>query len=295
MSNACQSPPSTKPQRLALLGICVGALLATSGILQPTAELNPSWAASINGEPLLLAEFADVLGTIEAEQAEPSAPLQQQTILDQLINERLMIQQGINSGLVDSDSLVRSTLVKAVIDRVTAQANAEGYSDEQLLDFYQTNIRYFTPPSSLHLQQLSYFGEDAEQQAHSAWRRLEDGEDFSAVKQTSAVPIVKLPNQPLPMRALRAYLGKSLMAEALSLETGAYSRPLASSGGWYILQLQARQNASAPPLSQVRKQVANEYRRREAEQALVAYIRQLREDAEISQRPLADIFSSRST
>ena len=71
----------------------------------------------------------------------------------------------------------------------------------------------------------------------------------------------------------------------INLEPGQVTEPIRSSSGYHILQLVDRAPAPAPPFEQIRDQVLEAYRRRAADDALRAYLDDLRSRAHIEIAP----------
>jgi parvulin-like peptidyl-prolyl isomerase len=83
----------------------------------------------------------------------------------------------------------------------------------------------------------------------------------------------------LPAAKLREYLGPTATRTALELEAGAVSEPVRSGAGFHVLQVVAREERHLPPLAEIEEQVRAEWRRRGGDEALRAYLRELRERA----------------
>src|SRR6185295_10882002 len=97
--------------------------------------------------------------------------------------------------------------------------------------------------------------------------------------------IAPLPDTLLPVSKLADYLGATALRTVLALEPGGVSDPVRSNTGYHVLQLLERQSDVAPPLEEIKPQVIAEFRRRAADQALRAYLDDLRSRAEVVVSP----------
>ena len=238
--------------------------------------------ASVNGEPISRADLERAVEALAQDRREALGPGERAHVLDRMIEEELLVQRGVEIGLLRSDRAVRAALVASMIDSLVAQAASAEPDESELREFYARDAAYFARPARLELRQIFFRASpDALERAERAWRRLEAGEDFEAVREDGDPDLSGLPRTPLPEAKLRDYLGPTLAAAAAGLAPGTHSPPLASSAGVHLLELVSAEPGEAPPFEQVRDQVASEFRRRAGERALRDYLDALRSDAEI--------------
>ena len=122
--------------------------------------------------------------------------------------------------------------------------------------------------------------------ARQALERLRAGGDFTAVRgELADGEVAPLPDVPLPSAKLMDYLGPTAARIALSLAVGEVSDPVRSSAGYHVLQVVDRQPDEAPPLAKIEPQVVSEFRRQAGEQALRAYLDDLRARARVEVSP----------
>jgi len=274
---------------LLALGACAGVGLAALGVIGGRAalEADPAAIARVNGVAIGAEEFEQAVARLAADKRDPLDQAERAHVLDRMIEEELLVQRGVELGLLQSDRAVRAALVSALIDSVVADASAAQPGEAELREFYARNSDYFARPARLRVQQIFFrAGPEALERAEAARARLAAGEDFAAVRQSSGDPDLSgLPDAPLPAGKLRDYLGPSLASAAAELEPGATSRPLTSAEGVHLLRLVAAEDAVAPAFESVREQVAAELRRREGDRALREYLDELRAAAEIALAP----------
>jgi parvulin-like peptidyl-prolyl isomerase len=252
-------------------------------------EPDPAVVARVNGSAIGAREFEQAVERLALDTREVPGEADRAHVLERMIEEELLVQRGVELGLLHSDRAVRAALVSALIDAVVAEAASAEPDESQLREFYARNGGYFARPARLHVRQVFFrSGPDALERAESARARLEAGEPFAAVRDSGGDPDLSgLPDAPLPPAKLRDYLGPTLASAAEGLVPGRWSRPLTSPAGVHLLGLVASEPAAAPPFQSVRAQVAAELRRREGDRALREYLDALRAGAEIALGPAA--------
>ena len=287
---------SLRPLVWLALGCAVGLGVAGWGLLSARSDegLPPDALASVNGVPIYSDELETLLAGMAREgRAEPDAKARRH-VLRRLVDEELLVQRGLELGLVASDRRVRSALVDAVVRSVVVEAEDREPAPEELRAFYAEEQAFFARPERLHLRQLfvrqpsGQAGSTSPARAAQASQRLRAGKSLLTVRaELGDTPVAPLPDGPLPLRSLRAYLGPAALEAARALEPGEVSDPVASPAGLHVLQLVAREPAGTPPLAAIEEQVRAEWRRRLGEAALRDYLEGLRERAELHFAPEA--------
>ena len=213
-------------------------------------------------------------------------------MLDRMIDEELLVERGIELGLVRQDARVRRDLTAAVIDAVVTGHDDRTPSDAELAAFYEREREFFARPGRLRVRQVwcrAATGSDevaAETRARAAAARLRAGDDISAVR--GAVGDAELAPPPdvlLPPAKLLDYLGPTALRTALELEAGAVSDPVRSATGFHVLQVVEREDAWVPAREEIADDLLAEYRRRSSERSLRVYLDRLRARAEIEVAP----------
>ena len=278
-------------QRWLALGAAAGLAAAAAGLLRPAhpgPALPDGAVATVNGTPVRAAEYERAVGALAADRRTPLGDVERRFVLDRLVDEELLVQRALELGLVRSDARVRSDLVAALVDSVTADASQREPDAAELRAFYDANRDWFAQPGRLRVRQLAVAGapsrDDAAAlvRAQDAARRLRAGEPFADVARALGDPIVApVPDDLLPPAKLTQYLGASAAAAASALAPGAVSEPLRAAGGWSVLVLAEREPESTPPFEAVAEQVRAELRRRSGDLELRRYIEELRRRAEI--------------
>ncbi len=268
-------------------GVCLGLLLALGaalfegGIDLPTDNV----AARVNGSVISQDEYQRAVEAVAGDKRNPITDEIRADILERLIEEELLVQRGLDIGLLESDRDVRKSIVNAMLAYVVASHSGHVPTDDEITAFYDQNKAYFAVTERVHVKRIYVSGADASfasKRLQQIRQKLGAGNPFDEVAENFTDQIIPtLPDGPLPAKKLRDYLGPTLTEAALSLDAGAISDPLRSGSGFHILYAVSVQKGAAPPLDSVRNQVVTEYKRRTDEAALRDYLNWLKSEAEI--------------
>lgn len=267
------------------MGAAVGILLAAAGALVPiTSDFSGSVRARVNGKVITSQEVDFALKRLAADT--PVTPAERLQALRHLIDQELLVQRGVEIGLLDSDRTVRKALAMAMIDAIVTDVLAKEPAEEELRAFYAAHTAVFTAPARVHVQHI-YCGGDggltkAQAQAEQASAALTRGMSFTEARERygdeDSVPV---PDTFLPPQALQSHLGPTLTSAALAMKAGDISPPLQSPSGYHILRLVERQPEQVQPYEAVRREVQAEYVRRRRDDALQHYLEGLRQQATV--------------
>lgn len=283
---------------LLALGALVGLALATWSLLSggndDDAPVPEGAVAVVNGAPIRLEDYRRLLDGLERDLREPIDEARRRHVLDRMIEEELLVQKAIALGLARLDRRVRGELTSSVIQSVVAAAEDREPEEDELRRFYDENRAFFSLPPRLRVRQVflklpsraSASDPDAEARirarAQEAHDLLAAGQPFEVVRAGFGDEEVSpVPDALLPPAKLREYVGPSALAAALELEQGGISDPVRSGVGLHVIQLVEREPERIPPFEAVIPQVAAEWRRRAGDEALRAYLEELREDADV--------------
>jgi parvulin-like peptidyl-prolyl isomerase len=243
----------------------------------PVVGLPPGAAAVVNGHGIAAADLEQAVAALDADRRTPVDDAERRRLLDRLIDEELLLQHAIDLDLVRRDPRIRGQLVGGVIEAVVAESEATEPTEAELRAFYEANHGYFVQPGRLRVRRHRIAGTDAEARARAegVTQALRAGQAPAPADET-AVPV---PDALLPLAKLQQYLGPTLTAAAVRLETGVASQPIAQSGAWHVLEVIEREPDVTPPFADVRSAVREEARRRQGEEALRRYLDDLRRRA----------------
>lgn len=278
-------PTAKRANWLLALGALCGFVLAATGLLESGPPAAIDAVATVNEDMISKEDYLNYLSLLARDKRNPLSEEDRRHVLNRMIEEKLIIERGLDIGLAKSDPNIRKVITNAMIQTITADASTQQADDETLRAFYQKNQQYFSRPARLQLQRIIFRDADkaaALTQAEQAYQQLASGEDFYTVKQQLGSPeVLIIPNSQLPPNKLRQYIGPLLTEAALTMTAGTISQAIDDGSGYTLLYVIANDEAQPQPFEAVEQLVANEYRRRAGDEILREYMQGLREQADV--------------
>ncbi len=282
------SPTAT---RWLALGAALGLAAAAWGLLQPHAEgggLPSDAVASVNGTAIRAADYERAVSALSQDRREPLDLDDRRFVLDRLVDEELLVQRGVELGLLRHDRKVRGDLVAAMIEAVVTEAQHTAPTPDDVRRFYDENRDYFVRPGRLRALQLWVgAGEtrsepEARARAERAAERLRAGETFASVSSALGdVALAPLPDALLPATKLREYLSPAAVTALQAMQVGGVSDAIPASGGYRVLVLVDREDDQSPGFEELESQIRSELLRRSGDRALRSYLDELRGRADV--------------
>ena len=257
------------------LGAFAGLVMAAWGMLRQAdsaTELPPSAIASVNGT-LISRELFDRTRERLGTQAQDDAAAAQ--LLEQLIDDELLVQRGVELGMTETDSAVRTAIINSLVASVTAEADAANPTDEELGAYLEAHAERFSYTSRLYVEAWETDREELAQAFVTALRAGEPLPDADAIR---AMP--DLPAGLLATDMLSNYLGPAITAAAAEMPEGS-SAVFARRGRWLVIRIVAKERQAVDDLDSIRGRVATDYRRQRAADLLESYLDNLRQRADI--------------
>ena len=114
-------------QRLLLLAAFLGLLIAlASSQTSDRNRLSEAGAiARVNDQHIDRTEYASAYQALLADKSKAPTAADKQLVLDRLIEEELLVQRGLEIGLLEGDAQVRKAVAMAVIEFVLAQNGSD--------------------------------------------------------------------------------------------------------------------------------------------------------------------------
>lgn len=286
-------------ERLLLAAAFLGLLIAlASSQTNDRNQLSKAGAiARINDRHIDRTEFAGAYQALLADKTKAPTAADKKLVLDRLIEEELLVQRGLEIGLLEGDAQVRKAMAMAVIEFVLAQNGSDALDDANLRRFYRENVNLFTPAGRLQVAQIfvpyapqNTLEADADNTNDAVMRRLDtiraalrDGQAFNVVAAQYGTEILPpLPRLMLTPTKLTDYLGPDLTEAAMRLPQGAISDALPGATGWHFLQIIRNRPGQPPAFNAIRPQLVDAMRRERDDEALGDYLDWLRKRADIS-------------
>jgi len=266
-----------------LLGIGAAAGLAFASarlVWRPAgaAGMPPGAVAMVNGEPIARADFERAVEGVASDRRAGLAAGDRERVLQRLVDEELLLQRAMALELPRRDPRIRGQLVSTVIDTALTGDGDRDPSDETLRRFYDEHREYFARPGRVRVVHRGVPGTGAASRERAA--ALADALRAGGIPEPSP-DVVTVPDTLLPMSKLEQYLGPSLLRTVLGLPVGGVTQPIALQGAYHVIRLAEREQEEIPPYDEVRALVRTEFVRRRGEDALRAYLDELRAGAEI--------------
>ena len=277
--------------RTLVAGALLGLAFAAWGLLQADATRGPlpeGVVARVNGSLLRRAEYERLLTGLEDDLRQPPSDALRHRVLDRMIDEELLVQRGLELGLVESDRRIRGEITSAMIRSIVGLSEERLPTEDELHAFYRKEAAFFTRPGRFQVQQVFFRVRSAADEAKVARRaagareRLLAGETIEAVRnQLGEEEVSPLPNVLLPPAKLREYVGPTALRAVMALEPGEVSEPIRSGIGYHVFVLVDREEERVPPYEEVAEQVRREWVRRAGDRAHRDYLDDLRERADL--------------
>ena len=295
-SAAARRSRTMRPGRLILgVGAVIGILLAAAGALAPTVNnFADNVVARVNGKSVTTHDLALALERLAGNGRVSPSPKERQEALQFLIDQELLVQRGVEVGLLESDRTVRKAIAAAMIDAIVARVLGEKPTEDELRAFYISHQAVFTVPARVHAQSITFSGDGdltrAQAQAEKAYAAIAQGMSFANARERYGDKDgVTVPDALVPVQVLYRHFGPGLTNAALDISAGEVSRPLPSPSGYHLLRMVEFQPEQVQPYETVRQEVKAEYFRRERDDALQHSLEQWRQRATILLSPNAPV------
>jgi len=278
-------PSNHQPYAMAIsraLLACGGLALALFGDLWPDSQLDNSDQSSpvavVNQRPIAFSD-ADIssqrLWQLDFHQLSTE---QQQSVIQVLIDEELLLQRAESLELVSTDPRLRKAAVAAAIDLVVTDYLAQPYTEQELQQFYLDQRGVFETSEKLAVDALLISNSVTMERIESL---LTSGHSLNEIAQRVDSQYF-LPRSLIPAHRLQSQLGATAAAMVLELPPGEISAPLPRPEGLVIFQVTQKQPSQLLDYRSIRDSVVSEYQRRGREQALQRKLAQLWQNADIS-------------
>ncbi len=138
------TPPTDRARRRALvllaLGSTLGVLLGIASARRdqrtlPSDTLPNDAIALVNGKLIREDEFANAVALLAGDKRDAISEVDRAHVLQRLIEEELLVQQGIARGFVASERSVRQAIATAMLDAIVAESASEQSADAALRDY----------------------------------------------------------------------------------------------------------------------------------------------------------------
>ncbi len=122
----------------AAAGIFAGAVAARLEVSEGAAQLPADAIVLVNDRPILRDELARAVEMLRADRREPPDERDRAATLGRLVDEELLAQHAIASGLLARDRTVRDVVLRAMVDSAVADASSRAPTDAELVALFET-------------------------------------------------------------------------------------------------------------------------------------------------------------
>ena len=270
----------TKHQSILGIGLIIGVLLASFAIVERNNITDQNWAAKIEDQLIPYERYQMQLEGLAKDKRSPLTNRDKEYVLERMIEEELLIKRAIDLGMLENNPMARGTIVQQMIKNIVTEGSRTEPQENELIEFFQENIGFFTKANRLRVRQIYFskddFGDEVVEKAKDAFIRLNKGENFEKVALSGSKSALKIPDTLMNLSKVREYIGPSLMREAQLLKPGYSSAPNKVSGGYKIIYLVDREDATQPEYSNIRSTVLSEFLKRRDDQSLRKYLDNLK-------------------
>ena len=270
----------TKHQSILGIGLIIGILLAALAIVEKNNITDQNWAAKIEDQLIPYERYRMQLEGLAKDKRSPLTNRDKEYVLERMIEEELLIKRAIDLGMLENNPMARGTIVQQMIKNIVTEGSRTEPQENELIEFFQENIGFFTKANRLRVRQIYFskddFGDEVVEKAKDAFIRLNKGENFEKVALSGSKSALKIPDTLMNLSKVREYIGPSLMREAQLLKPGYSSAPNKVSGGYKIIYLVDREDATQPEYSNIRSTVLSEFLKRRDDQSLRKYLDNLK-------------------
>jgi len=270
----------TKHQSILGIGLIIGTLLAASAVVEKNNITDQNWAAKIEDQLIPYERYQMQLEGLARDKRSPLTNQDKEYVLERMIEEELLIKRAIDLGMLENNPMARGTIVQQMIKNIVTEGSRIEPQENELIEFFQENIGFFTKANRLRVRQIYFsqddFGDKAFVKANDAFLRINKGENFEEVALSGSKSALKIPDTLMNLSKVREYVGPSLMREAQLLKPGYSSAPKKVSGGYKIIYLVDREDAAQPEYSNIRSTVLSEFLKRRDDQSLRKYLDNLK-------------------
>jgi len=245
--------------------------------------------AYVNHIPISADLYQTALADLIANKQAPPTDEEKQQLLARLIDDELLIQKGINDGLLITDVEIRTLFADKIRAQLAAQATQGDIDEAELRAYFAERQGQFTPSAQIRLSRIFVRGAHTDAQARLAAIRaaLRRGEDFDEVgARLGDATLPAIPQRLMTLQELRTHLGPALTQRVAKLETGTITDAIRAGSGWHFLYIIQRVKGVAVKFEDIKDEVATKYRKQAIEAEFANLLAELRKSANIRILPI---------
>jgi len=235
--------------------------------------------ASFNGQTITLGEFDQLWEEVPEEY---KLQLDKSMLLDQLISEKLLMQEAKNMGLEEDNVVLEQ--IKKMTEQILVQVLIEreildkvNINDQEVSEYYEQNKESFTEKEQVYLYNILL---ETEEEAQDILEQLKSGGDFSEIaKEKSTGPSAAQGGD-------LGYLTKGTIIPEIeevvfALEVEELSEVVKSDYGFHILKITEKKPETVRTLEEVKEEIIQTLLPAKQKEAFDNLLEELKGKAEI--------------
>lgn len=261
------------------------AMQPMQGLAQDKPQDTSLEVLTINGEGFSLNLVGSIINQLPENVRNQPIDVYYNSVIDDIVDTKLTANAAISSGLAENPLL--KEIAERAYDRVIAEAWLNDalnkrINEDMITQSYNDLVADTESRTETRARHILLDSKDA---AMDAIKRLNDGEDFTALaKELSTGP--SGPNGGELGYFRRGAMVPSFELASFAMDVGTYSKePVQTQFGWHVIKVEDRRVADAPALAEVRDQLRSSI----SVKIAGSIIAELRSKAEISRLSLDDV------
>jgi parvulin-like peptidyl-prolyl isomerase len=278
------------------LGTAFGLSVAAYGLFSAAgtriAGVPSEDVAVVNGRHVLKSDFITQVQLETSLPYEMTTKEQRQKVLNEMLDEELLVQRGLETDLAASDPDVRMAEVMGVQLQIDADVLAQAPSDEELRKYYEAHKDKYNGEGIMALRDLILrpSGEMSEEmalakakEAADAFRKGRDSGDIAATFDLKDSG--RIERGDVFDFAARIKLSPALYAAAQKLKAREASDPIKDGADIHIILMEKREAGLERSFAQVRDAVLQDFKKEATDRVEAANLAYLKSKADIQLAP----------
>ena len=247
--------------------------------------------ALVNGRHVLRSDFVTQTEITAGVPFAQTTRAQREKVLNDMINEELMVQRGLEVDLAASDPDVRAAMVGGVNLQVDADVVAQRPTEPELRQYFETHLEKYSSDGVMRMRDLVLPADaakpaEAEAKAKQAVEALRHGTPVDAVKAKYGMKDSDQIDQEDNFDfAVKAKLGEDIYKAAAALTSGQVSDPLQRPDGVHVIVMVKRVSSAKLDFAKAEDNVWQDFKNAERARVDEANLKYLRSRADITVAP----------
>ncbi|MFP4473630.1 MAG: peptidyl-prolyl cis-trans isomerase [Candidatus Omnitrophota bacterium] len=242
--------------------------------------------AQVGDWSITLQEFNQRLDMVEQAMPDfdPTDLQQKQTILDQMLEQQLLVQEAERQGLHKDENIqlaiaeFRNTILAQKL--LTEELEGVEVTEDDLRTFYEENKEMIIDPWEWHVAQIVV---DSQAQAKELVAQINQGADFSEIAKQHSKG--KAAAQGGDLGFIQEFPFDKMGQIIVALDTGEISNAFRGPDGYYIVKLLDKRGGEQKPLGDVKEDLKEAILPMKQQQQYLQYLSELQEKIAVDVQP----------